>query len=1126
MGFDNEKKTSCYLKKIIISVIASVFMVMGVIPMGSNENISNASRQGWSHWAGTYPPDLNGYRWGFGELWWYQRAHIFSYGAETRYRAEDAVEFWVEGRAEPEADNSLFGVRAQWYAPLEEGYKYMFIMRFQNRNAFPDFITLNDRVVWTSDLGYDNAANNEIAFTYVPKYDLETANINLITNLDADDGDTWKRIDPPDRSMDNNFISYRNNYSGERPEYEVFELPEGTEFTGVDPNMGYSYYYNEYGRGIDYKGYNLVDLPYPGPDVKAVERWLPAVEAWEYYTYPQIDIATYQPYLWDDTYTRYWSFWSDAVIRSGTKNIAITPLISREHTMRLADSSIKSYQFFHIVSMFSGNRDAELNKGAAMTPQERIEKFNLAVQDMAELAKDWLTRVPDGEVYIFNVECEGNYGLYNGGAYDAVQGRYDEWSGIREVGRDAWEILFDFEKEEFFNAVIQSDIFTEEERSRISTMSNLGRAAFQAAYPYHGGADVVFTKNIHRQSINVVVSNARGAADAYEKKFGLDFDNWDRQYQCGYHPDEIAHTLRLYFHSGADYIMDEIFTFNIEDMGLTQWGREWLEFWHYAKNHPHRGDQQVRIGIMRPLGDQWNRVAGPSASWEAAKWFPTYEISRAFSQDPVPQKWAKAKLARDVEGLYSTEHTYMWDFDLLNIVFSSYGNPYRTTPDRQATGTPYGPVNFIPWDTPTEKMNEYDVVIYMGRGVGITEEEKENLTSFVREGGKLVMAAGQLRNDENEFDGQNFMGITLGPEKELDGLPYTLLEAGENGEVITVLENNDPEAVMVEYQKGTLYLFSGEWLNYWDNDTPKNILTETLEKAKVVDMDPQNDRMEYTMRKKGESWIFTFFNHGRGLFPSGNGKDFGPWEGDIFIDLLKTGLGNEGGLEAFSVNYERERSLPFSLNPVEVEMGENRAKINMEVADIVEVVIGPKGKGVSDFWGIPYFNQFPVDAGDYDESVGIETVNDESSPGTVYIRSEKQGAYAVYRGISPGEEPYGLDLRVRFKDESSFIEVRLDGPEGELLEEISAEDNRINEWITVFSGLPELSGRKDICIVFRGGDSGGIADELKWLTVYDTGPATKESGFPMWPVYTAAGALIIAVGVFISILFRKKSPGK
>lgn len=902
--------------------------------------VSPASAATWTTWEGSRPPDAQGFRWGVPELWWYGKAQVFSHNAEIEYRADDATSFWVRGRGNSGAPG-LFGVVFRWGTPLPTDDAYRLTLRMADPERLPELITVNGNVVWTRSEGYTNPEKYEVQFTYIPAVDNEIADIYLINRVDP--GADWSTIYPPHQGtwVDNNLVLHRSAEATNRPDYDMFDVPRATKFAGVEPHLACRYLLDPFGAPVDYSRPPLPRLEYPAADVTFLERAFGPVGLGQYERY--IDVArpttlTFQPGNSQWRSTRDFEQWAAIAAAGGVRDLALTPLIE-ERKFSNPDAPEGVYIARHMTAFI--NRPA--------TPEAKAKMVRQAALDMAGLANRWIELVPDGHVHVLNIEMNSVFGNWRSGISESPAAALPGYEAIAAGGSKAWELTFAMLRE--FRRDFESGLSFDPER--VTFAGNPDKAGFAAAYSYHSGVDVVFSKNIHRQSVNVVTANSRGAAAAYSNDYGYDFDNWDRNYAFSYHPDGIAHALKVYFHAGARYLMDEIriTPWDANAGSLSAWGRAWLDFQRYARSHPRLGSQQVSIAWMRGLGDEWSRIGGPSAGWEAAPWLPTAEMNAALEQDDVPAKWAKASKAVRDGRQPDVSDMYLRDYNLLDLVFAEFGHAGRTKADRLTTGTPYGPADLIPWDAPPEHLSTYDVIGYLGRGAGTDSATAKNLSRYVADGGTLVIAAGQLRSEDGTYAEPTFLGVRLGERGTVDGLPYTRLRSlPDRAEVVATLPNGDPQVVRIEFGRGVGYLLSGEWLTYWDEDAVRTTLRPALERAAWLDFTPTSDRLEYMVQKKGQSFVFPIFNHGRGHYPSNNGVDHGPWSGSITVDLRRLGLARHTVRVCRGV-VDPVGNAPAELVDLPARTSGHTVRIDITVNELEEVVVGPQHKIHDDYFG-------------------------------------------------------------------------------------------------------------------------------------------------------------------------------
>jgi hypothetical protein len=325
---------------------------------------------------------------------------------------------------------------------------------------------------------------------------------------------------------------------------------------------------------------------------------------------------------------------------------------------------------------------------------------------------------------------------------------------------------------------------------------------------------------------------------------------------------------------------------------------------------------------------------------------------RQFQRPDIPWLWQPARRAAgeppNVRQVH-TEQTYLADYNLLDIVFAQFGHAWRTEANRLCTGTPFGPVDFIPWDTPLERLRSYQVVLCFGRGVGIDRQTLDNLSAYVRRGGHLAVAAGQLRGEDDQFLGSELLGARLGATRLIEGMPQTAIEGPAGSEVLdTAHAAASPSLLRFAAGKGQVLLASGEWLSAVDEARLRPALVEMLASARWLRFAPESSWLEYAVQRKGESYVFALFDHGRGMFPSGNGVDHGAWEGTICMDLARLGLVARP-LSVLRAVYRPEADVPFVLEAVPHTIDGSRLSLQLKLQPCQELIVGPREEAAEAF---------------------------------------------------------------------------------------------------------------------------------------------------------------------------------
>ena len=455
-----------------------------------------------------------------------------------------------------------------------------------------------------------------------------------------------------------------------------------------------------------------------------------------------------------------------------------------------------------------------------------------------------------------------------------------------------------------------------------------------------------------RASAEICIANCRGPARAYGKKYALEIDSWAGMLFHALTPEEYRHINLLFYASGADMIFSEAFHIvrEGEKIGPNKFGVSYFDFARHARTHPRRGKQIVKLGIIRGLGDFG--LGGLHGGVIADE-----EWRRDFTW-PTEEKHDKEK---------------MIDYNLVDVFFPEFGSYGYSNWDRWGTGTPYGPLDMIPWDTPLEHLKTFDLLMYFGVN-GMDRRQYENIRRYVEQGGVLVISLGQLRIPDGEprklidADLQSFLGVDVKEDRK--GLPISIegeksiyfeVEGNEKqGKAKSIYrvnpvgcevkaETEDGEVVVTEknYGGGKVYFYATEFISSVSEELNKHFVSSIAEKAKLFSLEPRSDWIEYTIQRKAGTFIFNFFNHGRMKFPCGNGKDHGIWEGKMVIDVKRLGYQKDQKLEAYVVEFENPE---FTLMPVNIHKKGDTVMLNLKIDKRTELIIGPKEKTERQFF--------------------------------------------------------------------------------------------------------------------------------------------------------------------------------
>ncbi len=873
---------------------------------------------GWSAW-----------KWGVSELYWYNNARVFSYNSIVEVWCPNSSYFTVSGRPK-EGQIGYFGFEYYWEHELEKGYAYQFNMLMPQTGEDPDFITVNDKIVWTNnnDGLTEYAGKQTITFEYVPEQN-EYVRIRFICETGIERGESTacsrRLLPPPYGNWTEQPMTCYRTATLSVPDYVKYDFHQSTEFVSCDSEDTALMLRATNDAAIDSAEIEAVpEVDYKVSDVMIMDEANVMYDGiGDVVDAMGVDSLVYAPQT--SRGNENFDEWAQQAIAAGVKHAVIYTVMPHSYTNQSAGEG--EYIFTQVVNMLGSEEELEIGLTAT-----------------AECVNRWLELVPDGEATVVLCELESHFGFWTSNDFAKTNlASFPGYEGLAEGGLTAYNLVYQFLEEVHTRLKAKLD-----SPEQVDFLSNSSRGAFDLNNLTVDGCDIIVGKGTHRCNLNIVNAIARGAAETKGIEYGLVWDTFDRDYHYGITNDAVLAGFLSMFHSGVDLILSEVDTINETNESFSYQALGWYDGVRYVRTHPQVGETQVNIGILRGEGDEWAKIAAPSAAWEQNINFTSKEMSNALSSTTVLSKWVEAAAVYRSGQQVKVSDTYLGDFAILDVIFTNWGDGAQTDMQRQLTGTPYGPANILRDSISLEQMQKYDTLIYCGRGQTITEQTIKNLEEYVKQGGNLIMAVGQLKDEECNLVTNSFMGVELTKQKTVESVPYYYLES-DNAEIIARHKNGDPQALMVSYGEGRCALFSGEYLSSYDTDVVRETLTGILEENKNVYFSKDASYIEYTPNIKGESLVLPFINQGRGLFPSGNGKDYGVWKGNVAVDLTDYGL-KADEVEIYRVNQMADGTQTLTLSEIDFEIEDNTVVFAIEVALIDEIVIGPKGQAESDFF--------------------------------------------------------------------------------------------------------------------------------------------------------------------------------
>lgn len=891
--------------------------------------------QGWEEWDRVFNLD---YITELAQAYYYGYLDVFSYGVELEaippsYRALLSVK-----ATDSSQRNGIFGIRIQFPQKrlLEKGYEYKFYFKFP-AGLEPDYAVIGNKKVWDKKDGHYRKMtvvgqdekwakqNADVAFLYT-EFNFVYANTDkdekylwLVKDLNRNSGTTlslWER-------------GVAQYGYGRRPllpavaatAYPEIKLPNKIKFYSLPRQQYMSWAVpDSYDHPVKWDKVPVAKPAYPTADIKIVGtpktmRLIHKDVAIKSYALDDED--GYLP----EALKIYAESGADGCYVDIHKRIKNTKQEDRLNFLPLRGLSLMKKLGMNVLLI----EYPPFTLGQRSSLRLKAPVSKVLADDILYLHKNY----PEFQNYIVLPEME---------AYD-----WTDVSGLRKKRLQNCPYTADIDFDDLnltgkIKAILRAEQWWKQES--LSTIAlTAGKKAlnnitwthmsactlFPNAYYYSGGADLVLCKNIHRESLNMAIANARGNAGAYGKRWGLDIDCWFRTNIWNFHESELAQMYPTALFAGPALVMTEIgphFASGKDGrIGTNKTGVEFLNFCRLAKTHPQRGKQIVKIGFMR------GAAVDPFTTWKF---------------------WIRAFNDRS-EDLLTVEK----DWDLMDMFFYKWGKSCSTYSERLLTGTPFGPVNLIPWDIPLEKLKDYALVVFVNNANVMDKAQYENLKKYVEYGGTLLMAASQLRKNKQEYykvDVSDLFGVQLGSREKLrrgdKELNYALL-IPEGGNVLEKFSNGDPLLVEKKTGKGRAYLFATDYLTDREK-VARELVGRLAEKTRAFEFFPFSGWLEYMVQKKGDIYIIPIINQGRGRFPSGNGIDHGDWKGKLLVDLNKLGLSGE--LEAQKVEWDAVAD-KFRLTPLTPHnQGNGKIALDIAVNRWCEILLGPKGKTTQCFF--------------------------------------------------------------------------------------------------------------------------------------------------------------------------------
>ena len=437
------------------------------------------------------------------------------------------------------------------------------------------------------------------------------------------------------------------------------------------------------------------------------------------------------------------------------------------------------------------------------------------------------------------------------------------------------------------------------------------------------GMDYFVTKNIWGFNTNLVQAFGRGFARSFGKPIGLAYDSHRSLDYEQTNPTEVEHVYRSYFLAGMEKTMYEAPFVGCDVAGvkrLTESGAAFYRIMNWARSHPQRGRELVKIGFIKGSDDYGLRNPAPGQSRHGHR-----------------------------HRLLVHKHPAYEDWNLLDIVFPGFGDYEGSNPYRFLTGTPYGQADVLPFDASIEHLLTFDTLVMIGRN-RLTREAFENYLQYARSGGTLVLALEHLLHENPlsqryaELPLDELIGARLGGDRNIvstdwrEWVPSRTNFYNEvqptSAETVEATSEGAPLLLRNRVGDGEVYFYTSDYLSSLDPKSPRRLLHQLFAGSRIVRFEPETDWVQYFVRVRDGLAMLSFINHGQAGFPQGMGPKSGPWRGEILIDLSKLGIA-DGALDVLSLDDS------MSTDDLPAKMQDGFVRLYCEIDIFKELVVGP-----------------------------------------------------------------------------------------------------------------------------------------------------------------------------------------
>jgi hypothetical protein len=516
---------------------------------------------------------------------------------------------------------------------------------------------------------------------------------------------------------------------------------------------------------------------------------------------------------------------------------------------------------------------------------------------------------------------------------------------------------------------------------------------------YERGSDLLIFKNEEDPQYNIFMAMGRGAGRAFNRPYGF---YWEQTHYPYPSLDEKLDTCILYYLSGGSWISAECDNApSFENHVVADWVYPYVQALRFAMVHPARGKSIVPVGIVYGESDSWTAPYNPFGQMDTLRRFVEFDsATNTLNCEPsfthvfswMPQKDPRRANWTEVGHLggFIDKLDYLQGYNLLDVFFPQYGDAYTARITRLLTGTPYGPVDFVPLERASvEHLKSFGVLAFLGE-VSMTHPDQELKVTEAAKGGTQVIAAVQDFLWGESVSGRPFgltftknavqaEGVVTGMKEiyggkvgKYSGLVYSAPAADWE----TVAKVGDkPLVIRKRMDRGMVYLYLGRWV-WQGGDALRPVLAFSAQEAAPLHFQKPDDRVEYVAYQKNRGAWVALFNYGNivvgcdrldpktwrvqppePLFSTPTGS----YHGTVEFRLDKLGLDAASDYACYEVRGIDGKDFDqviaghktFEVKEVPSTCANGVVTATVNIDKRAEYVIAPKGQGSEVFFGKP-----------------------------------------------------------------------------------------------------------------------------------------------------------------------------